>query len=362
VAAPLATAARVAVGDSRVWRAILAALALTILMPLMALLAVLAVVSDQEARVGAAGGQIGAVEGIPPQFIPLYNEASRAFNVNPYLLAAIHSEETGFSTHPRTFQINFAGCCIGPFQFNVTDGPPSSWDLVRNAYRQGRRPSSYPHPDTQHPSPTDTFDAAMAAAQLLRRKAGGRALPRLDATAHAAARAYNGAGPVAEADACCVMAKARAWQAAGQHPGGGAPPAYGGSGRLAWPVSPRTPITSPFGPRWGRLHAGIDLGAPTGTPITASEAGRVSLLWHTPGGGYGNYLCIQHAARLSTCYAHLSRFAGGIRAGATTARGELIGYVGNTGASRGPHLHYEVRLGPAYPSTPVDPVPYLRGH
>lgn len=186
----------------------------------------------------------------------------------------------------------------------------------------------------------------MAAAQLLRRKAGGRAIPRLDATAHAAARAYNGAGPVAEAYAGRVMVKARAWQAAGQQPGGGAPPAYGGSGRLAWPVSPRTPITSPFGPRWGRLHAGIDLGAPTGTPITASEAGRVSLLWHTPGGRYGNYLCIQHAARLSSCYADLSRFAGGIRAGASVRRGELVGYSGCTGRCFGDHLHYEVRLGP----------------
>jgi murein DD-endopeptidase MepM/ murein hydrolase activator NlpD len=118
-------------------------------------------------------------------------------------------------------------------------------------------------------------------------------------------------------------------------------------------------VTSPFGPRWGRLHAGIDLGAPTGTPTTASEAGRVSFLWHAPGGGYGNYLCIQHAARLSTCYAHLNRFAGGIRAGATVRRGELIGYVGNTGASHGAHLHYEVRLGAAYPAVAVDPLPYL---
>jgi hypothetical protein len=217
VAAPLGIAARAAVaGDGRLWRAILVALGLTIAVPLMALLGVLAVVSDQEARLGAGGGQIGAVAGIPPQCIPLYNEASRAFDVNPYLLAAIHSEETAFSTHPQTFQINFAGCCIGPFQFNVTDGPPSSWDLVRHAYRQGRRPARYPHPDTPHPSPTVTFDAVMAAAQLLRRKVGGRPIRRLDATAHAAARAYNGAGPVAEAYAGRVIAR----RAAGRPPSG----------------------------------------------------------------------------------------------------------------------------------------------
>jgi murein DD-endopeptidase MepM/ murein hydrolase activator NlpD len=126
-------------------------------------------------------------------------------------------------------------------------------------------------------------------------------------------------------------------------------PVRQGSGALIWPVNGA--FTSPFGMRWGRLHAGIDIGAAEGTPIRAADSGTVVLLGFT--GGYGNYTCIQHNSSLSTCYAHQSRY--GTSMGASVAKGQVIGYVGNTGNSFGAHLHFETRVG----GSPVDPMGYL---
>jgi murein DD-endopeptidase MepM/ murein hydrolase activator NlpD len=126
-------------------------------------------------------------------------------------------------------------------------------------------------------------------------------------------------------------------------------PVRQGSGSFVWPVN--GVFTSPFGMRWGRLHAGVDLAAPEGTPIRAADSGRVVLLGWT--GGYGNYTCIGHGGALSTCYAHQSRY--GTSMGASVSKGQVIGYVGNTGNSTGAHLHFEVRIN----GTPVDPMGYL---
>jgi len=125
-----------------------------------------------------------------------------------------------------------------------------------------------------------------------------------------------------------------------------------GSGSMIWPVNGQ--MSSPFGPRWGRLHAGIDISAGEGTPIHAADSGRVVLMQGTgASGGYGNYTCVQHTATMSTCYAHQSRF--GTSVGASVAQGQVIGYVGNTGNSFGAHLHFEVRINGA----PVNPLGYL---
>jgi murein DD-endopeptidase MepM/ murein hydrolase activator NlpD len=118
---------------------------------------------------------------------------------------------------------------------------------------------------------------------------------------------------------------------------------------LIWPVS--GPVTSPFGYRWGRLHAGIDIAAPSGTPIYAAASGTVVLAGWT--GGYGNFTCIDHGGALATCYAHQSSYAVG--SGAQVSQGQVIGYVGNTGHSFGSHLHFEVRVN----GGPVDPLGYL---
>jgi murein DD-endopeptidase MepM/ murein hydrolase activator NlpD len=89
-----------------------------------------------------------------------------------------------------------------------------------------------------------------------------------------------------------------------------------------------------------RMHRGTDFAAPTGTPIFAAGDGVVDAIG--PNRGYGNYLRIRHNSRLSTAYAHMSRFAGGLSRGDRVRQGEVIGYVGSTGLSTGPHLHYEV--------------------
>jgi murein DD-endopeptidase MepM/ murein hydrolase activator NlpD len=118
---------------------------------------------------------------------------------------------------------------------------------------------------------------------------------------------------------------------------------------LIWPVN--GPVTSPFGMRWGRMHTGIDIGVPYGTPIHAAASGTVVLAgWE---GGYGNFTCIDHGGGLATCYAHQSSI--GVSVGQHVTQGQVTGAVGSTGHSFGPHLHFEVRIN----GTPVDPLGYL---
>ena len=99
------------------------------------------------------------------------------------------------------------------------------------------------------------------------------------------------------------------------------------------------------------MHEGIDLGAAYGTPIAAAAAGTVIYAgWME---GYGNLTVIDHGGGLATAYGHQSRIAVGI--GQTVAQGDIIGYVGSTGHSTGPHLHFEVRVN----GRAVDPLGYL---
>lgn len=112
-----------------------------------------------------------------------------------------------------------------------------------------------------------------------------------------------------------------------------------------WPLSNFT-ITTYFGRRgvFQRFHTGIDLAAPVGTPIYAARAGQVDTAgWSRY--GYGLHVIINHGGAQETLYAHMSRIA--VRPGQWVGRGELIGYVGSTGWSTGPHLHFEVRVGGA---------------
>jgi murein DD-endopeptidase MepM/ murein hydrolase activator NlpD len=118
---------------------------------------------------------------------------------------------------------------------------------------------------------------------------------------------------------------------------------------LIWPVD--GPITSGFGYRWGRMHEGVDIAVPEGTPIRAAASGSVILAGYT--GGYGNYTCIDHGGGLSTCYGHQSGYA--VSGGESVVQGEIVGYSGNTGSSTGPHLHFEVRVN----GVAVDPLGYL---
>ncbi|EGC98018.1 peptidase M23B, partial [Burkholderia sp. TJI49] len=109
-----------------------------------------------------------------------------------------------------------------------------------------------------------------------------------------------------------------------------------------------TRISSFFGERIHPLsqamafHTGVDLAAPTGTPVDAAADGVVSFVGTDPG-GYGHYVIVDHADGYSTYYAHLSAFARGLRTGEPVKQGQRLGSVGMTGAATGPHLHFEVR-------------------
>ncbi len=100
-----------------------------------------------------------------------------------------------------------------------------------------------------------------------------------------------------------------------------------------------------------RSHNGVDLAGASGTPVYATADGLVSRADRF--GSYGNYIAIEHGGELQTRYAHLSGFE--VSAGQRVVKGQLIGYVGSTGRSTGPHLHYEVRVA----GEPVDPRPYM---
>ena len=116
-------------------------------------------------------------------------------------------------------------------------------------------------------------------------------------------------------------------------------------------------LTSDFGMRTHpvlggrRSHNGIDLAAPTGTPIYATADGVVSMSKYY--GSYGNYVQVEHGANLQTRFAHMSDMV--VREGERVTKGQLIGYVGSTGRSTGPHLHYEVRMA----GEAVNPLPYM---
>lgn len=129
---------------------------------------------------------------------------------------------------------------------------------------------------------------------------------------------------------------------AGQAPGGG-----GGVGLRSGLQTPvQGVLTSRFGPRMhpvlkvAKLHKGVDWAAPIGTPVVAAFDGTIAAAGD--GKGYGNLIRITHPGGLETRYAHLNAFAEGIAAGVQVTAGTLIGYIGTTGLSTGPHLHFEV--------------------
>ncbi len=112
-------------------------------------------------------------------------------------------------------------------------------------------------------------------------------------------------------------------------------------GAAARAVAPRATLV---------MHQGIDLVAPLGTPVHAAADGNVA--GAAPNGGYGNWMEIEHEGKLSTVYGHLASFAPGIVPGVQVQKGDVIGFVGNTGRSTGPHLHFELRTD----GKPTDPL------
>ncbi|BEL09895.1 hypothetical protein Q0Z83_080860 [Actinoplanes sichuanensis] len=129
------------------------------------------------------------------------------------------------------------------------------------------------------------------------------------------------------------------------------------SPRAEWThPNPSAQVTSCFGQRWGRLHAGVDLAAPHGTAIVAAGAGVVVAAG--PNGGYGNAILIDHGDGWLTHYGHLSTIS--VQIGQRVKPGEHLGDEGSTGHSTGPHLHFEVHR-EHFPN-PVEPTGWMRGH
>ena len=137
-------------------------------------------------------------------------------------------------------------------------------------------------------------------------------------------------------------------------PQGGADGFYNLQGESVVRSFLRTPmdasqITSRFGMRehpilgYSAMHAGVDFAAPQGTPVLAAGAGKVRMAG--PNGGYGIFVRLDHTSEIGTGYAHLSRLGPGIKPGVTVRQGQVIGFVGSTGMSTGPHLHYEFYRG-----------------
>jgi murein DD-endopeptidase MepM/ murein hydrolase activator NlpD len=165
-------------------------------------------------------------------------------------------------------------------------------------------------------------EAAQRAARAAQRKAVQARLARAAALARAKAR-----------QRAAALARARAW-------------------RL--PITHYT-LTSGFGHRWGRLHAGNDFAAPIGSRLVAMSTGRVTFAGAQA--GYGNKVEIRYWDGTASSYGHMDRVTA--RVGQKVAPGTLVGYSGNTGHSTGPHLHLEIH---PHGDGPVDPRPWLRAH
>ena len=281
-----------------------------------------------------AGGAAGVVcalspdgrDGIPHELLDIYDRAAADAGLGgrgAVVLAAINKIESDFG---RNLGPSSAGA-VGWMQFM-----PATWATYGvDGDHDGRR------------DPNDPADAIPAAAGYL--KAGGA-----PGDWYAAVFAYNHADWYVRE----VLDLADRYQ--GACTTASEPEPEHGGGRLAWPTTVRT-ITAPFGEqRPGHLHAGIDIGAPAGAPIMAAADGTVVLVQGiAESGGYGNYVCLQHSARLRTCYAHLAAIY--VERGDDVRVGQVIGACGETGHAFGPHLHFEVRVAPAW--TAVDPLGYF---
>lgn len=152
------------------------------------------------------------------------------------------------------------------------------------------------------------------------------------------------------AQAKAIEAEIRKSQSSGSYVGG----------EMMWPVPGRTRISSPFGYRIHpitknrKMHTGIDIPAPTGTPIKAANGGTVQHAGTL--GGYGKVVIIDHGGKKSTLYAHNSALL--VKVGDKVKKGDTISKAGSTGMSTGPHLHFEVRENGTY----VNPIPYVKGN
>lgn len=161
-----------------------------------------------------------------------------------------------------------------------------------------------------------------------------------------------------------ALEEQRRQEAAANNPGGGGSNSGGGSvtgtGSFGWPVPSCTYITSKFGPRYHPVtgayqssHAGLDIGASYGAAIVASDSGTVTCAGVK--GGYGSCVMIDHGNGYYTLYGHMSSIS--VSLGQSISKGDTIGYVGDSGITTGPHLHFEIRVN----GVCTDPAPWFSG-
>lgn len=345
---------------------------------------------DCGTKAGAQTGQVPsnasekAKQEIPPEALRAYASAGKEYGIPWHYLAGHGQIETQHGTLKApgvTSGVNFYGCCSGPMQFYITPWNqlhPSagmtpqviSWGRLKGGSKGAGSTWAAYGVDKDGDGVRDVWnisDSIHSAAKYLVASGAKTDIRK-------AMFAYNHDwGYVAD-----VLAAAKSYTTGGSdtNSGGGTvvvqtkddPAPSGdsltsadtksGTTTLVWPTKPAAAISSPFGPRWGRMHEGLDFGLPVGTPIYAAAAGRVN--YASAMGAYGNYVCVTHTRDFQTCYAHNSKLL--VKVGQTVKQGQRISLSGNTGRSTGPHLHFEVRRSSVAAGDPaVDPKPFLSG-
>lgn len=289
---------------------------------------------------------------IPAEFIPFYQAAGEKYGVNWLLLASIHRQETNFSSNKT---VSTAGA-IGAMQFMDCTfvgwsypgcGGLGNGDIQKSVLTSPSHIANYGGYGVDAngdgiADPWDEEDAIHSAAKYL--AASMKGTTEIDRIQEAIF-AYNHSDIYVSEVYERFLTYTDGWSAV---EGNVATTILNGK---AWPVPFTKTITSGYGPRWGRLHAGIDIAAPnvTGQPIVAFADGVVTrseynLIFSSDGSerGWGWYVRIDHGNGFETIYAHMNKQ--GIKVGTLVKLGQVIGYVGNSGGSTGPHLHLETRV------------------
>ncbi|MCM3619698.1 peptidoglycan DD-metalloendopeptidase family protein [Sutcliffiella horikoshii] len=286
---------------------------------------------------GGFNGNIIPGENVPPQYMPIYLSAEEAFGVDWYVIAALHFVETGYSTHPT--MISNMGA-VGHFQFlrrtwvgwgfngTITDTILVSLDHI-NRHRGFGTDAN----DDKKADPWDMEDSAHAAARYLAHS-GYKTDPRK------AIFEYNRADWYVDK----VLKKAEEIRVQATYmPDSGMPPVT--SGHYMAPTT--GPITSGFGERWGTNHNGLDIGRKingkdrSNVPVVSIGDGKVINSYYSS--SYGNCIIIRHnfdGVQYESLYAHLENRS--VKTGQEVKKGAFLGYMGNTGYSTGPHLHFEL--------------------
>ncbi|MFS0728383.1 peptidoglycan DD-metalloendopeptidase family protein [Paenibacillus sp. 1P07SE] len=308
-------------------------------------------VVDRGGGTFGVGGRISDAgsTSIPAEYLPIYFEAEAEFDVPWNLLAAVHRVETVFSTY---LEESYAGA-VGHMQFM-----PCTW-------------VGWSHPSCSGLGRGDFSESELVDPFLIARHGGygldadgdGRADPWNIRDAIFSAAGYLAANGAAEGNYEQALFAYNHSQRYVQDVLGFAMEYIQLEDRIpvdlidgaAFPVPEGMYVTSGFGMRWGRVHNGVDIAATgdsTGANIVAFSSGYVEFSGEY--GGYGYTVIIDHGGGVKTLYAHMLEH-GRIRQGVRVGTGESVGLVGNSGNSRGSHLHFEIRIN----GTPVDPLPYL---